>query len=246
MLKGVLIYGNREIARVARDYINADIAHSSSNQWQLLGHTIESEFLRTGMNFHGVELPFTSALSQPLEIGDSKGVHLIEPYVFPSVSFRSTQEETGWVPNGLRRRVIENLMNWHVSMYSIDVPKRGSEYIIENVKGHGCWIQEHCNVQSGAKLGNGVVCWASSHVGHGSEIGNYVWVTTHATICGQCKIGDNVFIGANSVIHPGINIGERCIIGSGAIITKDLPPDTVTLDGRNNLSHKKSYEIELS
>ena len=40
-------------------------------------------------------------------------------------------------------------------------------------------------------------------------------------------IGDKVFLGANAVILPGVRVGDGAIIGAGAVVTKDVEPDTV-------------------
>ena len=34
-------------------------------------------------------------------------------------------------------------------------------------------------------------------------------------------------IGANATILPNVTIGETAIVGAGAIITKDVPPDSI-------------------
>ncbi|TWT05481.1 acetyltransferase [Planococcus sp. CPCC 101016] len=40
-------------------------------------------------------------------------------------------------------------------------------------------------------------------------------------------IGNNVWIGGRAVINPGITIGDNAVIASGAIVTKDVPPNTI-------------------
>ncbi len=40
-------------------------------------------------------------------------------------------------------------------------------------------------------------------------------------------IGDDVWIATGSKILKGVTIGDRAIIGAGAIISKDVPPDTL-------------------
>lgn len=40
-------------------------------------------------------------------------------------------------------------------------------------------------------------------------------------------IGNNVFIGARSMILKGVSIGNNSTIAAGAVVTKDVPPDTV-------------------
>jgi len=44
---------------------------------------------------------------------------------------------------------------------------------------------------------------------------------------GVTVVEDDASIGANVVICPGIRIGSRSLIGAGAIVTKDVPPDTL-------------------
>ncbi len=41
------------------------------------------------------------------------------------------------------------------------------------------------------------------------------------------RIGHNVWIGGNAVINPGVTIGDNVVIASGAVITKDIPDNTV-------------------
>ncbi|HPG40384.1 MAG TPA: DapH/DapD/GlmU-related protein [bacterium] len=40
-------------------------------------------------------------------------------------------------------------------------------------------------------------------------------------------IGNDVWLGANVVILPGVTIGDRSIVAAGAVVTRDVPPDTV-------------------
>jgi acetyltransferase-like isoleucine patch superfamily enzyme len=40
-------------------------------------------------------------------------------------------------------------------------------------------------------------------------------------------IGNNVWIGAHATVLPGVSIGENAVIAAGAVVTKDVPPNTV-------------------
>ncbi|MDS3859250.1 DapH/DapD/GlmU-related protein [Thermosynechococcaceae cyanobacterium BACA0444] len=42
-------------------------------------------------------------------------------------------------------------------------------------------------------------------------------------------IGQNVWIGAGVIILPGVYIGNNSVIGAGAIVTKDVPSNTVVV-----------------
>lgn len=36
-----------------------------------------------------------------------------------------------------------------------------------------------------------------------------------------------MWIGSNSTILPGVTIGDNAIVGAGAVVTKDVPANTV-------------------
>jgi acetyltransferase-like isoleucine patch superfamily enzyme len=47
----------------------------------------------------------------------------------------------------------------------------------------------------------------------------------------ECVLGPTIGrytrIGGSVVVNPGVTIGENCLIGSGAVVTRDIPPNTV-------------------
>lgn len=81
------------------------------------------------------------------------------------------------------------------------------------------------------------------------KIGNYVRITngvrfvTHdggvwtlrnlgldnADVFGPITIGDNVHIGWNAIIMPNVHIGNNVVIGAGAVVTKDIPDNSVAV-----------------
>lgn len=40
-------------------------------------------------------------------------------------------------------------------------------------------------------------------------------------------IEDDVWIGSNAIVLKGVRIGARSIVAAGAVVTKDIPPDTI-------------------
>lgn len=105
----------------------------------------------------------------------------------------------------------------------------------------------------GVKIGNG--CDIDPSVTFGSEpylieIGDNVrltvgvkitthdgglWVLRHngklkdADRFGKVKIGNNVHIGLRSTIMPGVTIGDNVVIGCGAVVTKNIPSNSVAV-----------------
>lgn len=45
---------------------------------------------------------------------------------------------------------------------------------------------------------------------------------------GDTIVENDVWIGQNAVIMPGVHIGDGAIIGTNALVTKDVPPYTIT------------------
>jgi acetyltransferase-like isoleucine patch superfamily enzyme len=41
------------------------------------------------------------------------------------------------------------------------------------------------------------------------------------------EIGDNVWLGAGAKVLDGVRIGSGCVVGAGAVVTSDLPEETV-------------------
>lgn len=41
------------------------------------------------------------------------------------------------------------------------------------------------------------------------------------------KIGKNTFVGVGALIMPGVTVGDQSIIASGAVVTKDVPPNSL-------------------
>ncbi len=46
---------------------------------------------------------------------------------------------------------------------------------------------------------------------------------------GKITVGNNVHIGTDVVIMPGVTIGNNVVIGVGAIVTKDIPDNSIAV-----------------
>jgi len=49
----------------------------------------------------------------------------------------------------------------------------------------------------------------------------------HLGIAKPVRIGNDVWIGGNAVILPGVTIGNNCVVAAGAVVTKDVPDNSL-------------------
>ena len=102
-----------------------------------------------------------------------------------------------------------------------------SAYIDKNSKiGKGNCIMEFTKIMSGCEIGNFNTIHNSAIIGHQVKINNYVWVSPMSNILGKVIIEDEVFIGGSATILPRVKIGKGSIIGDGAVVDKDVKPNT--------------------
>lgn len=43
------------------------------------------------------------------------------------------------------------------------------------------------------------------------------------------SVGKNCWLGGSVIILPGVNIGDGCVIGAGAVVTKDIPENSLAV-----------------
>lgn len=49
----------------------------------------------------------------------------------------------------------------------------------------------------------------------------------HLSLIKPVYIGDDVWIGGNATILPGVRIGNNCVVAAGAVVTHDVPDNTL-------------------
>jgi len=69
-------------------------------------------------------------------------------------------------------------------------------------------------------------------IAHGAYISDADWhgIYDRAKPVGKTKpvvFEDNVWIGDSAIICKGVRIGKNSIIGAGAVVTKDVPPNSI-------------------
>jgi len=133
--------------------------------------------------------------------------------------------------------------------YVIDDCEIGEGTIIRDyVNLFGCKIGKNCKIGAYAEIGRGVVIGdnckieAYAFIPPGVTIEDNVFVGPHACFTndkipravGEWEITPTLVkrgasIGANATVVCGTTIGENAIVGAGAVVTKDVPANTIVV-----------------
>lgn len=135
---------------------------------------------------------------------------------------------------------------------------RSNTIIYENVElgdkvetGHGVMIREGTSVGAGTRIGThsvidgnvkigcntniqtGVYLPPGTVIGSGIFLGPYVTVTNDryppTPKVSGVTVEDDAIIGCRAVLIAGVRIGRRAVVAAGAVVTKDVAPETVVM-----------------
>ncbi|MFI3202180.1 MAG: DapH/DapD/GlmU-related protein [Eubacteriales bacterium] len=105
--------------------------------------------------------------------------------------------------------------------------RANSEVMARNGKiiiGNNCFVNKNCMI----------IAHEYIEIGDGTTIGPNVCIYDHdhdvingGYISAPINIGSQVWIGAGVIILKGIVIGDNCVIAAGAIVTKNVPANTL-------------------
>lgn len=104
----------------------------------------------------------------------------------------------------------------------VNIPKNGDIFIYGHVSyGTEPWLitlGNRCHITDGVKF--------ETHDG-----GTLIFRTEipDLEITKPIKIGDDCYIGNNAIILPGVTIGNRCVIGAGAVVSRNIPDNSVAV-----------------
>ncbi|QBK12621.1 2,3,4,5-tetrahydropyridine-2,6-dicarboxylate N-acetyltransferase [Thermoactinomyces vulgaris] len=119
-----------------------------------------------------------------------------------------------------------------------DIPARiePGAIIRENVEiGKNAVIMMGAMINIGAVIGEGTMIDMNVVVGGRGTIGKNCHIGAGTVIAGVIEppsakpvvIEDDVVIGANAVILEGVRVGKGAVVAAGAVVTKDVPPNSV-------------------
>lgn len=116
------------------------------------------------------------------------------------------------------------------------------DHFIEYLRNLGVNVGKNCDIAKDVVFGNEP--WLVK-IGSNTRITKNVQFITHDggvwtlrklgyvgpddVYYGNIVVGDNCNISWNVVIMPGVRIGNNCVVGAGAIVTKNIPDNSVAV-----------------
>jgi acetyltransferase-like isoleucine patch superfamily enzyme len=111
-----------------------------------------------------------------------------------------------------------------------DVSLHDSTVITGDVKiGRGTFVGPQCNLDGSGGLEIGEYC----SVAVGARIFSHdsaKWAVSrgkHKVERSATIIEDRCFIGSNAIVTKGVRIGRCSVVGAGAVVTRDIPSNTI-------------------
>ncbi|OEH94249.1 2,3,4,5-tetrahydropyridine-2,6-dicarboxylate N-acetyltransferase [Bacillus solimangrovi] len=140
-----------------------------------------------------------------------------------------------------------------VEDFVVENDRRNSAIPLLDMKGINARIEPGAVIRDQVEIGDNAVIMMGAMINIGSVVGEGTMIDMNvvlggrATVGKNCHIGagavlagvieppsaspviieDNVVVGANAVILEGVKVGEGAVVAAGAIVTKDVPANTL-------------------
>jgi sugar O-acyltransferase (sialic acid O-acetyltransferase NeuD family) len=217
----VVIFGAGDCASLAHHYLQHDSLHN------VVGFTVHRNYLPASLQFEGL----------PVVDFEKLEAH------FPPDQVSAIAPLSAHRMNRVREEIYLSLKRRGYVLISY-VSSRAS-YFPKTPVGDNCFILENVTIQLFASIGNNVVLWSGSHIGHHSQIGDHVFFAPHAVTAGHCTIDSHCFLGSNSTVRDHVTLGQGTLVGMGAVVARDTMPWTVYKATGTAVSGHSSTEFDL-
>ena len=125
-----------------------------------------------------------------------------------------------------KAKIGDNVKIWHFA------------YVGENTEiGDNVKIGSLAHVDYDVKIGSNTMIEGLVYIPPLSRFGKNVFIGPSASLTNDpfppsekligVTINDNAIIGSKAVIKAGVTVGENSVVAMGAVVTKDVPPNTV-------------------
>ncbi len=93
--------------------------------------------------------------------------------------------------------------------------------------GKGVVLYPYCYVGLQARIGDFVFSLSHSVVNHDVVLESGVILTSGVTLAGSVHVEEDCYLGQACTVREKLRIGKRSLIGMGAVVTKNVEPNSV-------------------
>ena len=216
-MEKIIIWGIGQISQVLTFYIQ------KYTQYKICAYTLDKEYMGDKNEFNGI----------------------------PVIAFEEIEKH--FSPNEYKMALImgyKNLNRYREEKY-LQAKAKGYSFIsyvsphstCDADIGENTFIFNDNDIQPYTKIGNNVIIWANSGIGHHVIVEDNCFLAS-PKISGASIVRKNSFLGSNCTIAHNVEIGAYSIIGAGTIITKNLKEGSVVVAKQTKIMPIKSFEVE--
>ncbi|HZT42951.1 MAG TPA: hypothetical protein VFA07_12355 [Chthonomonadaceae bacterium] len=93
--------------------------------------------------------------------------------------------------------------------------------------GRGCVLYPYCFVGLNARIGEDVFCLSGSSINHDVVLEDRVVLASGVSLAGSVHVEADCYLGQACAVRQYLRIGRGSLIGMGAVIVKDVAPNSV-------------------
>lgn len=166
------------------------------------------------------------------DVAESLGVKVMNYDEFKRVDAYTKKCVIAIANSIIREKLSDKLLIDKIEQFNICA---SNNVILEDVEmGDGSLLCSFVTLTSDIKIGKSFHANIYSYVAHDCVIGDYVTFAPRVMCNGNVHIDDHAYIGTGAILKQGtpdkpLKIGKGAVVGMGAVVTKDVAPNTVVV-----------------
>ncbi len=107
----------------------------------------------------------------------------------------------------------------------------------------GCIICRGAIVTVRVRAGEHLIVNLNCTIGHDSVLGPFTTLHPAVNISGASQTGECVEVGTGAILIPEVSVGSGSIIGAGAVVTRNIPPQSLAKGVPAKVARKLSRPV---